>query len=227
MIAKASHGANATFLATLGLMPPCTADDIEQAYLAKVRVAHPDAGGDCESFNQLQAAYQRATEYVRSHSMLNRWFSSWIARYVEQEHVIDEVRRLGGRVDIERREWLKQEVGEDFVQIFDKVVGIHLRGQQVGDEALEYLMRNRVVRANLRLLDLAESRVTDEGLRHLRVFKNLRQLDLRGTRITNQRLELLRWLPNLEELAIQQTRVSTWGFFKLWWYAPHLRVVSS
>ena len=67
------------------------------------------------------------------------------------------------------------------------------------------------MRASLRLLDLAESRITDEGLRHLRVFMNLRQLDLRGTRITNQRFELLRWLPNLEGLAIQQIRVSTWG----------------
>ena len=126
MIARSGHDQKWNFFATLGLMPPCTVEDVKQAYLAKATKAHPDTGGDVESFKQLQEAYKQGTEYARSHSILTSWFKSSIKRYVHREHLVDELRRLGGRVDIKKSECSRQEVVEDFAQIFDKLVGIHL-----------------------------------------------------------------------------------------------------
>ena len=53
------------FLVALGLIPPCTVEDVKQAFLAKVKTAHPDVGGDAAEFRKLQEAYERATEWAK------------------------------------------------------------------------------------------------------------------------------------------------------------------
>ena len=40
-------------LTTLGLLPPVTAEDVKQAYLAKAKAMHPDRGGDPAQFVDL------------------------------------------------------------------------------------------------------------------------------------------------------------------------------
>ncbi|MGL4463034.1 MAG: hypothetical protein ACRC1K_12865 [Planctomycetia bacterium] len=51
-------------LVALGLFPPCSKRDVQDAYYLKVRKAHPDRGGDIESFTRLRAAYLEALELV-------------------------------------------------------------------------------------------------------------------------------------------------------------------
>jgi hypothetical protein len=43
----------------LGLSESATAEQIEDAYRRELRKRHPDAGGDAEAFNELQAAMQQ------------------------------------------------------------------------------------------------------------------------------------------------------------------------
>jgi len=44
----------------LGLEPPCSPEEIKQAFRQKAQDAHPDLGGEHEDFIQLKAVYLRA-----------------------------------------------------------------------------------------------------------------------------------------------------------------------
>ena len=52
-------------LAVLGLLPPVTAEDVKQAYLAKAMAMHPDRGGDPAQFVLLQKAFEEANDFVQ------------------------------------------------------------------------------------------------------------------------------------------------------------------
>jgi hypothetical protein len=51
-------------IAALGLTWPCTRQDVKQAFRTKVKVAHPDSGGNSEAFQRLYRAYQEALALV-------------------------------------------------------------------------------------------------------------------------------------------------------------------
>ena len=184
------------FLRPLSLMLPITVEDVRQAYLAKANAAHPDAGGDIESFKRLQRAYEQALAYARRHSF--GWIRSMVETHLAQQQVIEKVKALGGYVDIEKIEWLKREIGDDFVLLSEKVVGIYLHEPQVDDEVLGCLLKERNLLAGLRWLDVA------------------------GTRITYKGLKLLRWLPSLQWLGIHGTPVRWWQRVKIQWSLPNL-----
>jgi len=201
MVKSAAHGSMADFLAPLGLMLPISVGDVEEAYLAKAKKAHPDAGGDVERFKKLQRAYEQAHEYAQSHGVA--WLGSSVDLYVAQQQLIDTVKNLGGHVDIEDAKWIKREVGEDFAHIFERVIGIHLRGPQIDDKVLGDLVKNRQPLASLRVLDLTASHITHRGLK------------------------LVKRLPKLRWLGIQGTHVTWWRRFKMRWSFPNLTVVTS
>jgi hypothetical protein len=48
----------------LGLTMPCTADEILVAYRKKVKLLHPDRGGDRREFLRLQAHFEQAMAFV-------------------------------------------------------------------------------------------------------------------------------------------------------------------
>src|SRR5215470_9480893 len=109
--ASAGHSvseARPEFLVTLGLIPPCTVEDVKQAYLAKVKTAHPDVGGDVGEFRKLQEAFERATEWAKFRASRIAWLSTWVEKYVEQEGVVSELQRRGGKVQIEGVDWLRR-----------------------------------------------------------------------------------------------------------------------
>lgn len=56
------EGPEARAFAQLGLPPNADADAVRAAYRERVRDAHPDHGGDRESFRELRAAYTVARE---------------------------------------------------------------------------------------------------------------------------------------------------------------------
>jgi len=47
-------------IAALGLRMPCTEDDLKRAYRARVKLLHPDHGGDERRFLMLQANFEEA-----------------------------------------------------------------------------------------------------------------------------------------------------------------------
>jgi hypothetical protein len=64
-------------------------------------------------------------------------------------------------------------------------------------------------------LDLAQTRITDEGLGHIKDLKNLTHLDLRRTRITDHGLAQISGLKNLQFLSLGQTSVTDEGLARV------------
>ncbi len=53
-------------LLALGLVMPCTAEDVLAAYRRKVKTLHPDHGGDRREFLRLQAHFEEAMAFVEN-----------------------------------------------------------------------------------------------------------------------------------------------------------------
>ena len=50
----------------LGLVMPCTSEDVLAAYRRKVKLLHPDRGGDRREFLRLQAHFEQAMAFVEN-----------------------------------------------------------------------------------------------------------------------------------------------------------------
>jgi hypothetical protein len=221
----AIHMPRPDFMVTLGLLPPYTVADVHRAYREKAKAAHPDAGGDPIEFERLHEAYERGQEYAKFSESRRTWLGAQVEGYIRREAVARAVEQRGGHVDLQRIEWLRQELGEDFAQVTDLLVGIHLAGPAVGDEAIDFLLHEQDALKTLHVLDLSSSRITDEGLARLRVFTSLRQLDLRGTPVSLRGLQRLLPLPHLKWLYVGGTAVTWWGRLWLRWFFPYLHII--
>ncbi len=195
------------FLVKLGVLLPCTPEDVKQAYLAKVRSAHPDVGGTQEDFLAIQQAFDRATEYAHFIAGRRKWLGAQVERYIAQEDALSYVRSSGGRVLYDHKEWLSREIGEDFAQVLDTVSGLLWTGPTVNDEHLDWLGGQREVFSMLRVLDLSDSRISDVGAESLAAFTSLEKLILRNTPVTHQSLKLMESLSNLNELDVRDTKI--------------------
>jgi hypothetical protein len=213
-------------MATLGLLPPYSLEDVHEAYRTRAKVAHPDRGGDAAQFEQLHEAYERALEYVRFHGSRRRWIGARVEEYLRREALIAEVRRRGGDVDLEGNAWVKEDLGDEFAQFVDKLVGIHWHGPQVDDEALAYLAQERDSLQTLQVLDLAGSRVSDRGLSRLQDLTSIHELDLRGTAVSFRGVRELLPRLHLRRLNVGGTAIGWWGRARLRWQFPGLKVVS-
>ena len=221
---ETTSDARPDFLVRLGVLLPASVEDVKEAYLAKAKQAHPDAGGNHEKFVELQTDYERTVEYCKFHAGRRRWLADGVERYVAQQHIIDEVERRGGRVTLAHNTWLKREVGEDFAQLLDTIAGIRFAGPTSGDEDINFLILHRHELDTLEWLDLARSNVSNQGLLRLAVFNNLKKIDLRGTSVGNAGLKLIKSLPKLEWIGLSGTSVNWLGRFRLTHWHPELQI---
>ena len=189
-------------LAQLGLMLPVTVEDVREAYFQRAQRLHPDRGGDANSFKRLHTAYKHASEYAASHGI--KWLAPRIELYAKQQRVVENVRKLGGYVELEETTWLKREVGEDFAHVFDQVVGVHVFGPNIDDDFLRFLVEHHHVLAHLRALELTASSVTADTLGKLL-----------------HRFTKLKWL------GLNETPLTRWQRFKLKWTYPRLTFITS
>ena len=60
----------------LGVSPPYTEEDINQAFRAKAKLVHPDHGGSAREFHILQTAFEKAKQYVEFRSDRRQWIAS-------------------------------------------------------------------------------------------------------------------------------------------------------
>lgn len=58
-------------LAALGLALPCSEHELLEAYREKVKLLHPDRGGDRRRFLKLQAYFEESLAYLRTHQPRN------------------------------------------------------------------------------------------------------------------------------------------------------------
>jgi curved DNA-binding protein CbpA len=195
----------------LGLLPPVTAEDVKQAYLAKARTMHPDRGGDPEQFIRLQKAYEEANDYVKFKAGKLEWIASKIESYAQQQEVVTAVIERGGEVEMEEADWLRKSFGEDFGHVADKLVSLRLRGPAADDLFAILLGFRSDSLKDLVSLDLVGASITDEGLLQLKGLKNLRSLDLRGTGVGKIAAEIPRWYEHLEFLGLPKGALGLLG----------------
>ena len=223
---RAHHAADARpdFLATLGLIPPCTVEDVKQAYLVKVKTAHPDAGGNAEDFRKLQEAYEKASEWAKFRASRIQWLATWVEKYVEQDGVVAELQRRGAKVEIEGVDWLRRSFGDDFSHVAEKVHSITWNGPAVDDKAITWLSDHRTTLTALKSLDLTRSAVTDAGVQHLSAFPSLKELNLSETKISAGALVVLDRFPDLKWLGLKNTQIGWLARTKLKLKHPKVEV---
>ena len=102
---------------------------------------------------------------------------------------LDWIGGLGGRVD--------RDAGGD-------IIAVHLRGTWVSDTELLDLARL----PKLERLDLSHTRITDEGLLHLKSAKQIKDLNLYyAEQVTDQGIAAIREWKNLKRLNLRGTRI--------------------
>jgi len=131
------------------------------------------------------------------------------------------IEALGGRMELDPK---------------GNIIAVNLRGAWVNDVELIDLAHL----PNLQRLDLSHTRITDEGMLHLKAatsirelnlmyaelvtdqgmsairnWKMLKRLNLRGTRVANGTLEILSRMPQIEALDIANTQVTDNGLDQL------------
>jgi hypothetical protein len=191
-------------MVTLGLMPPYMAEDIEKAYLARVKDIRPDLGGDPKPFYELQTAYMQAKEYVKFRGDRRGWIAKRMEEYVSVQETIEGLKQFGAHVETTALDWLQKSFG-DFAELTESILSIRLNDSARGEEFIEYLASRRESLLELRKLDLAGCAITDASVRQLSVFRRLQELNLNQTPITWEALHIVQWLPELEELHVERT----------------------
>ena len=152
----------------------------------------------------------------------------WLPYHREQAAIVA-IERVGGAVIVEDGgpAWLREQIGDERMEVFDKVWRVWLSGKQVAGimPAVGGLTRPRELyldstpltdaemenlsgMTNLKRLNLARSKVSDAGLAHLRDMANLEWLFLDHTDVTGPGLQHLGGLTSLERLDLANTQIT-------------------
>ncbi len=211
------------YMTALGLSPPASEEDVEAAYQTKLAELQ-ESNGSSDAIATLEANYEQAKTFDGLQSSRRKWLARQVERYVDQELFVAEIESRGGRVEMESIDWIKVSFGADFAQVADTISGIHLQGENVTDADIEWLASHAVELSGLHQLHLANSRVTNDGLRKLKAFGALKFLDLENTQVSSQGLKVLANLPKLRILRIGGTGVGWFGRLHLKWKYGELTV---
>jgi hypothetical protein len=162
---------------------------------------------------------------MRFHLDRRQWLAAQVERYAVQDMVVNEVRHLGGAIEVEQLDWMKRSFG-DFAVVTEMLRGIRLRGRADGDAFLKYLAEHATALKYLLWLDVSGSQISDQGVLQLQALKSLRRLDVSGTPISDKALRVVEALPNLEWLNLAGTAIGWWARWRLRHSFPRLRVLT-
>jgi hypothetical protein len=194
-------------MVTLGLLPPYMAEDVEKAYLARIKEIRPDLGGDPRPFYEVQTAYMQAKEYVKFRGDRRGWIAKRMEEYIGVQETIEGLNEFGAQVETKSLDWLQKSFG-DFAELTETIISIRLNDSARGEEFIEYLVSQHEKLLELRRLDLAGCAITDTSVRQLSVFRRLQDLNLNRTPITWEALHIVQWLPELEDVHVDGTGLS-------------------
>ena len=202
------------FLVTLGLLPPVSKEDVEQAYRQLALKVHPDHGGHIDDFRKLQSAYERAKEHVEFRTDKRQWIAARIEKYAEAQRAAVELGAMGAVVEFGEAHWLRRSFG-DFADLASNIEEIRYKDSDDADAVIDKMVQERESLRSLQSLDLSRSPVSDSSLLKLRHFPRLVWLNLRGTTAGNGVLELVRNLPAMDQIGLVGTRVGIVTRFKI------------
>src|SRR2546429_281975 len=124
------------FMVKLGLMPPYMAEDVEKAYLARIKDIRPDLGGDPQPFYEVQIAYMQAKEYVKFRGDRRGWIAKRMEEYLGVQETIEGIKKFGGQVETNSLDWLQKSFG-DFAELTESILSIRLNDSAHGEELIE------------------------------------------------------------------------------------------
>ncbi len=194
-------------MVTLGLMPPYMPEDVEKAYLAKVKEIRPDLGGDPKPFYAVQNAYTEAKEYLKFRGDRRGWIAKRMDEYLATQQVEEKIRAFGAEVETNYLDWLQKSFGE-FAELTENIIAVRLHDTAKGDEFIEFLVGQRDNLLELKKLDLSGCTISDIAVRQLSVFRRLQELNLSRTPIGWQSLHIVEWLPELHEVNVDGTQLN-------------------
>ena len=198
------------FMITLGLLPPVTEEDAKRAYLAKVKLAHPDHGGSREDFDAVQDAYRHALEYVRLWGDRRTWIRERMDRYLQLEDVTAKLDQLGAQVETDVVDWINQLFG-DFAMLASEVTGVRLVNSALGDQLIQHLVDAKECLGGLRRLALPGCQVSDDAVLRLSELNCLTHIDLSRAPISSRALGVVRQLPLLQSLELEGSSIGWWA----------------
>ena len=114
-----------------------------------------------------------------------KWIANHVEAYLQQREAAANVERLGGEVEFEEVDWLKQSVG-DFAVLIERLRVIRLRNTAADDALMKFLAEKLSRSPYLTELDLAGTRISDKGLQALTGLSLLQRLDVSGTRVNGE-----------------------------------------
>lgn len=197
------------FMATLGLLPPYTLDDVKQAYKKKALLAHPDHGGNPQVFQEIQEAYQNALGFLSLRDDRRGWIANQMDRYLAQQGLEDRLIQLGATVKDPHTDWLERSYG-DFAELTSVIDSIELPAGGDGNALIDLMVSDKNHLGSLKRVILADCGVTIDRALQLGQFHTLRHIDLCKNRLSGRVTELISTLPMLKELRIEQSSVSWW-----------------
>ena len=141
------------------------------------------------------------------------WFHAEWDRARQQRGVVEALERAGPRMKIEYyttspATFLKEIFGRDGAKVF-AVDASSVRG--FDDKYATYLARL----PDLQALSLADTQITDAGLKHVEGLTNVQYMMLSYTQVTDDGLDHLKGLTGLQRLDLKGTKVTDDGVAKL------------
>lgn len=147
-------------------------------------------------------------------------FLGVVMPYQRQMSLIEHIEALGGDVWAEPigPRWFRTVIGKHRMKGFEDVKYLYLGGPDTDSTILERVSAFPALSG----VDLSESTISDEGLKHLLTIPDLKEVSLRGAHVTDAALVYLSQCPTLERLYLTRTDVSDEGLQHLM-SLPHLK----
>lgn len=209
----------------LGVSPNASQDEIRSAYLRRAKFLHPDAHPGATDamvaeLNRAMGALNEAWDVLGDPDSRARYDSSAVTTRARRRPR-DPLVLLGpGFYHVGTSRYWKDSkgrrarglyVGVDTTDLSPlrklgphEVLGIEAGGVPIDDAQLVFVGE----KLGLRMLNLAETAVTDEGLRHLQPLQALQSLDLGGTAVGDDGLKTLSGIRSLCNLNLSGTAVT-------------------
>jgi curved DNA-binding protein CbpA len=204
------------FMETLGLLPPYSPEDVEAAFRDRAMKVHPDRGGTMDAFLKLNEAYRLAREYVKFRAGRRQWLALQVERYARQEEVIAAIEQLGGSVELDHYDWIKQSVGDDFAAVAQRILKVEAHAPNSGTALAKVMAANVDLFDHLVDLDVSGTGFSDGDFLFLEKFTSITRINLARTNVTSRTVELIERWPQLIWMSVSRSKVGLMQRFWLW-----------